>query len=77
MKTTLRIKPGGQIDCLYTEAIDLRLLGKLEIARATDIQFNDSTQQWDVHEYSTGQVLFSHASRTECLIWEHQNLQPS
>ena len=77
MKTTLRFDPGGTVGCLYTEAINLRALGKLEITRATDIRFNDTTQQWDVHEYSTGNVLFSHPSRSECLTWEHQNLQPS
>lgn len=76
MKTTLRFDPAGQIDCLYTEAIDLRALGKLEIFRATDIRFNPATQEWDVHEYVTGKVLFSHESRTECLVWENQNLQP-
>jgi hypothetical protein len=76
MKTTLRFHPAGQVDCLYTEAIDLRMLGKLEITRATDICFNETSQQWEVHEYSTGNVLFSHSSRTECLVWENQNLQP-
>jgi len=77
MKTTLRFNPDGQVDCLWTEAIDLRKLGKLEITRASDIRFNPATQEWDVHEYSTGKVLFSHESRTECLTWENQNLQPS
>ena len=76
MTTTLRFDPGGSIDCLYTEAIDLRALGRLHVVRATDIRFNDSTQQWDVHDADTGQVLFSHSSRAECLRWEHQNLQP-
>lgn len=77
MKATLRITANGQIDCLYTEAIDLRSLGKLAITRATDIRFNDTTQQWDVHAADTDQVLFSHKSRTECLTWETQNLQPA
>ena len=76
MNSTLRFNLGGEIGCLYTEAIDLRALGRLHVVRATDIRFNDSTQQWDVHEHSTGQVLFSHTSRTECLRWEHHNLQP-
>lgn len=76
MKTTLRFNPAGQVDCLWTEAIDLRALGKLEITRATDIRFNPASQQWDVHEYSTGKVIFSHTSRSECLAWENQNLQP-
>ncbi len=79
MKTTLRFDSAGQVDCLYTEAIDLRALGKLEISRATDIRFNPQTQQWDVHTAgeNSDQVLFSHSSRSQCLRWENLNLQPS
>ena len=73
---TLRFDPGGHIGCLYTEAIDLRALGRLHVVRATDIRFNPATQQWDVHDAATGQVLFSHVSRHECLRWEQTNLQP-
>ena len=76
MSQTLRFKPGGSIDCLYTEAIPLRALGRLHVVRATDIRFNDTTQQWDVHAADTSHVLFSHGSRSECLRWEHKNLQP-
>jgi hypothetical protein len=76
MNSTLRFDPGGHIGCLYTEAIDLRALGRLLVVRATDIRFNDSTQQWDVHDAATGQLLFSHQSRNECLNWEQTNLQP-
>ena len=76
MSHSLRFTPGGRIDCLYTEAVDLRVLGRLQVVRATDIRFNPAAQQWDVHDAATGEVLFSHSSRTECLAWEHHNLQP-
>jgi len=76
MSQTLRFTPGGHIDCLYTEAIDLRALGRLQVVRATDIRFCDSKQQWDVHDADNGTVMFSHPSRTECLRWEKTNLQP-
>ncbi|GAA5117421.1 hypothetical protein JIN84_17405 [Luteolibacter yonseiensis] len=76
MKSTLRFTPGGSIDCLYTEAIDLRDLGRLQVVRATDIRFNGSSQEWDVHDADTGGVLFFHASRDECLRWEQTHLQP-
>ena len=77
MKSTLRFQAdGGTVECLYTEAIDLRLLGKLQITRATDIRFNGPTQQWQVHDAGTDRVLFSNPSRDECLAWENQNLQP-
>ena len=76
MSQTLRFNPGGHIDCLYTEAIDLHVLGRLHVVRATDIRFNPKSQQWDVRRADTGKLVFSHPSRTECLAWEHQNLQP-
>jgi hypothetical protein len=76
MSHTLRFNPGGRIDCLYTEAINLSALGRLQVFRATDIRFNTMTQQWDVHAADTGQVLFSHVSRNQCLRWEQTNLQP-
>ena len=76
MRTTLRFSPGGHIVCLYTEAIDLRVLGRLEVVRATDIRFNPSIQQWEVHDAGTGAVIFSDPSREACLRWERANLQP-
>ena len=76
MNPVLRFTPGGRIDCLYTEAIDLRVLGRLQVVRATDIRFNPTNQQWDVHDAATGAVLFTHTSRARCLHWEHNNLGP-
>jgi hypothetical protein len=77
MKSTLRFCPvSGIVECLYTEAIDLQMLGPLRITRASDIRFNDPSQQWQVHDAGTDRVLFSNPSRSECLAWENQNLQP-
>jgi hypothetical protein len=76
MNATLRFDAAGLVACLYTEAVDLRVLGRLEVVRATDIRFNDRTQNWDVHHAGNGQVLFSDPSRVACLAWEHENLQP-
>jgi hypothetical protein len=60
--------------CLYSELIDLQLIGELKINRASQIEFNNQTQQWEVKNLS-GRVLFSHTQRKECIEWEHQNLQ--
>jgi hypothetical protein len=76
MTTTIRFDAAGLVACLYTEAVDLRALGRLQVVRATDIRFNDNTQLWDVHHAGNGQVLFSDASRAACLAWEQANLQP-
>jgi hypothetical protein len=72
--TTITFNPNGTASCLYTELIDLHSLGSLEVTRASQIEFNNDTQQWEVKDL-TGQVLFSHAQRKECIEWEHQNLR--
>lgn len=75
MTSILRFDSGGHIGCLYTEAIDLRALGRLHVVRATDIRFNSSTQQWDVHDHATSKRLHSDPSREACLAWKRLNLQ--
>ena len=77
MKITLRFQPaGGVVSCLYTEAIDLRSLGRLEVFRATDIRFCDRSQRWNVRCASTGKLLHSDPSREACLVWEQETLAP-
>ena len=76
MSHLLRFDPSGKIDGLYTEAIDLRELGPLEVVRATVIEFNPETQEWEVEHAASGEFLFSHPSRETCLGWERENLLP-
>ncbi|MES2657192.1 MAG: hypothetical protein V4689_01170 [Verrucomicrobiota bacterium] len=76
MKSILRFTTSGLVGCLYTEEIDLQQLGRLQVVRATDIRFNDHSQEWETCHANTGEVLFSDPSRTQCLQWEHDNLQP-
>ena len=76
MKTTLRFDCQGLVGCLYTELVDLRELGRLQVVRATEITFEPEDQTWEVRAASTGGLLFSHNSRGECLRWEQEHLQP-
>ena len=76
MRTTLRFDDAGRVACLYTEAVDLHALGRLQVVRATDIRFNASTQLWEVHHADNDEVLFSDPSRAACLAWEQDHLQP-
>ena len=75
-RLTLRVHPGGRIDCLYTDAIDLRTLGRLQVYRATDIRFCEKSQEWKVRCASTGALLHTDPSREACLAWERDNLGP-
>ena len=47
MNIQISFKPDGTAQCLWTEALPLHELGRLEIHRATNIEFNNTTQQWN------------------------------
>lgn len=68
--------PDGTAQCLWTEALPLHELGRLEIHRATKIEFNNATQKWEVKDQK-GRVRFIARSRSACLEWEQMNLQPN
>ena len=69
MNTILTIDPQGTVTGLYTELIELRQLGRLEVTRAATIEFNTATQQWEV-KTTEGATLHSDPSRSRCLAWE-------
>ncbi len=64
------ITSDGNCECLHTEAIDLTALGLLEISRATEIEFDNTCQEWVVKH--SGRILHTHESRDECLKWERR-----
>ena len=65
----LHFQPDGTGAGLYTEAIDLQQIGRLELSRASNIEFNPDSQQWEVFDYS-GRKVFADPSREVCLRWE-------
>lgn len=70
----LRFDAAGTIRCLYTEVVDLRTLGVLEVSRATEIRFHSEIQEWCVHRIGDDAVLHSDPSRKACLRWELEHL---
>lgn len=76
MRTTIRFDPRGDAGCLYTEAIDLRALGRLDVVRATGIDFDPREQRWEVRDALSGKLLFADPSRAACLAWEQAELGP-
>ena len=67
--TAIVFTPQGQGRCLYTEAIDLNVLGKLHVERATRIEFDNRLGAWRVRDRS-GFPLFTAPTRQQCLEWE-------
>jgi hypothetical protein len=76
MSHLLRFCPDGRVRCLHTDLIDLRVLGRLRVVRATCIEFNETDQQWEVRDFGTRQVIHSDPSRAACLRWEREHLTP-
>lgn len=75
MNTQITLTPDGTAHCLWTDAISLHELGRLDITRASQIEFNNADQKWEVTD-RRGRVRFIARSRASCLEWEHENLQP-
>jgi len=73
MNSVLTVNPDGTVSGLYTELIDLSSLGRLEIQRASTIEFNNTSQHWEVKNLP-GRVLFFARSRQSCVDWEQTNL---
>ena len=71
---SLTFTPNGLGHGIYTEAIDLGRIGLLSIRRATDIEFNNKTQYWQVKD-KRGFAMFNSPSRQECLEWERLHLE--
>lgn len=42
----LRVRNDGSITCVYTDALDLRALGKLVVRRASTVEFDHERQMW-------------------------------
>jgi hypothetical protein len=57
MNTQISFNPDGTAHCLWTEALPLHELGRLEITRASNIEFNNAAQQWEVQDQK-GKVRF-------------------
>jgi hypothetical protein len=73
MNITISFTPEGTAHCLWTEALPLHEIGRLQVTRASNIEFNNTTQKWEVKD-RRGRVRFIARSRSACLEWEQQHL---
>jgi hypothetical protein len=74
---TLTFHDNGTATGLWGEDIPLGGLGELSVRRASTIEFNDISQEWEVRLIDPttqlpGEVMFSNASRQACITWEHK-----
>lgn len=64
----------GSAQCVHTDALPLEALGRMTVRRASTVEFNPGTQMWEVRWEGSDTVVFSHASRGECIRWEVEQL---
>ena len=69
--TALFVLEDGTVVGLYTEAIDLTELGRLQVERASTIEFDNTAQHWRVVDQH-GHCRFTDPSRLRCLRWEQE-----
>jgi hypothetical protein len=72
---TISFHADGSATALWREHIDLAQLGRLEMSRATTIDFNQAEQVWQVRTPDGRTVLFSSTSRNACLAWEDTHFE--
>ncbi len=64
----------GTITALHTDALPLESLGQLTIKRASTIEFNNTSQLWEVTLGSENMPRYWNRSRTACIEWEIEQL---
>lgn len=77
MKATILFNTDGTAECLHTDLISLQALGRLRVRRASEVEFNEHWQRWQVWKRMGGdhchRLMFSSESRQECLDWERDH----
>ena len=70
----INIAESGAMTCLWTDAFPLSELGRLNIQRASSVDFNPTTQMWEVTLCGSERVDYSNQSRAVCIAWEVSTL---
>lgn len=67
----LFIRPDGTIEGLHTDIVPLQELGRLNVTRATNVEFDCGRQEWIV-TLPSGQETYANVRREEALKWERE-----
>lgn len=71
------ITKSGGIQMLHDDTAELEKLGKVEVKRASHVEYDNDLQQWYVQSAKTLIVLGYFNSREEALQWEKEFYSPS
>jgi hypothetical protein len=62
-----RIEPDGTVIAVYTDTVDLRMLGHVRAVRASAVEWDVSRQAWTARILATGEILGPFATRGEAV----------
>lgn len=68
------IKDDGDVDCLYTDKINLKEIGKLDVSRASTVEWDNDIQGWVVDILIDGHKIGPFDSREDALCAEVEYL---
>jgi len=74
MIPVIEINSQGDIETLYTDEVDLYELGLVHnVRRASNVEFNQTEQVWEVISVSSNEIVYRHKNREQAIEWEIQN----
>ncbi len=65
-----RIEPDGTVVTVYTDTVDLRVVGHIHAVRASVVEWDESGQAWTARLLATGERLGPFATRAEAVAAE-------
>ena len=74
MLDAFELRPDGTVVGLYTDAIDLRVLGHVRAERASAVEWDEAAQAWRARIFATGEVLGPFRRRDEAVDAERRAL---
>jgi hypothetical protein len=67
----IQFAPDGTGSAVYTDALPLSDIGQLRMQRASTVEFNEASQEWEVRLASAPEVVaYTGPSREGCIAWE-------
>jgi len=77
MIPTIEIDENGNVRTLYTDEVDLYEIGHVaDVRRASNVEFSEARQEWEVIDAITGKIVHTNKSRTDAIEWEIANFSP-
>ena len=62
----LKIETGGAVRAVYSDRLSGLALGPMEVSRASNVEFNHATQEWEAHTPG-GELIAQGKNRDEVI----------